>query len=121
MEKQSRKQNKAPILFTKDKDQQPMETHLHVISHGPRQAPLPSERASSASQFAITDFKQSICSSAIKTKKAKQSDTDKGRASLRKVCKKNHCLSIKNGEMTEKIQISFSSCVRDFQRNHKEL
>lgn len=48
------------------------------------------QRASSASQFVITDIKQSICSTAIRTKKAKLEifrDTENGRASLRMVCK----------------------------------
>lgn len=40
VEKQSGKQkNNASILFMKDKDQQPMETHSHVCPHGPRYAP----------------------------------------------------------------------------------
>lgn len=55
------------------------------------------ERASSASQFAITDFKQSICSTGIKTKKAKPEifrDTDKGKASLKNGLQKKKAFSV---------------------------
>lgn len=50
------------------------------------------DKVPSASQSAITDFKQSICSLAIKTKTARleiSRDTNKGSASLRLVCKKS--------------------------------
>lgn len=120
VEKQSGKQkNNASILFMKDKDQQPTETHC--VPSWPKICTF-RDKAPSASQFAITDFKQAICSLAIKTKTARleiSRDTREVHHSDWSA-KKAFSVNKECGNDWENPD-SLSSCVRDCQWNHKQL